>query len=98
MAERKHEADRQRAFPVLHQFPDYVVDRRYVVRIDGMTQSKAVRENRRSQKYRVTVESNSGPQPCPDIECEQNAVHDNDPAAEMIGTIAEQSVEFGSFR
>jgi hypothetical protein len=61
-----------------------------MIRIDRMTQAKAIREKRRSQKHRVTVESDPRPQPCADIEREQDRIDGNDSTAEVIGSIVEQ--------
>ena len=87
--QREHEANCNRALPVLHQLTGYVVDRGDVIRIDGMTQAKAICEKCRSQKHRVTVEGDPRPQPCTDIEREQDRIDGNDSAAEVMGSIVE---------
>jgi len=69
-----------------------------VIRIDSMTQAKAICEKCRSQKHRVAMESDRGPQPCTDVEREQDRVDGNDSAAEVIGSIVEKGGEFGSLR
>jgi hypothetical protein len=72
MAQTKEKADRGRPLAFLHQPPRHVVDRSNMVRIDGVTQSKAIGEHCRSQKDRLMHERRNGPYPCPDIgECEQ---------------------------
>ncbi|MFZ0275644.1 MAG: hypothetical protein WAL60_01780 [Candidatus Sulfotelmatobacter sp.] len=98
MTQREHEANCNRAFSILHQLSGYVVDRSYVIRVNGMTQAKAIREKGGSQKHRVTVESNRSPQPCTDVEREQDRVDGNDSAAEVIGSIIEQVAQFWLYR
>ncbi len=39
---RKHKTNRNRALPLLHQLPRHVVNRRYVICIDGVPQPKAI--------------------------------------------------------
>jgi hypothetical protein len=59
MTQREHEANCDRAFSILHQLARHVVDRGYMIRIDCMTQAKAISEKRSSQQHRVTVKSDS---------------------------------------
>jgi hypothetical protein len=96
--QREQEANCNWALPLLHQLPGYVVDRRDVIRVDSMTQAKAICEKCRSQKHRVAMESDRGPQPRTDVEREQDHVDGNDSAAEVIGSIVEKGGEFGSLR
>ena len=63
VAQREHEADRNRPLPVLHQFAGYIVDGSYVIGIDGVAQTKAIGEERCSQKYWVMVKRHSRPEP-----------------------------------
>src|SRR6202034_1671175 len=70
--QREHEANCNWALSVLHQFPRYIVDRRNVIGVDGMTQTKTVSKKCSAHEHGVTVEGDTRPNPCADIEHEQN--------------------------
>jgi hypothetical protein len=61
-----------------------------MIGVDGMTQSEAVGEKRGPEQHGITVESHASPDPGSDIEGEQDAVHGDDAAAEVIGGIVEE--------
>jgi hypothetical protein len=94
MTQREHEADSDRTFSILHQLARDIVDGRYVIGIDGVAQAEAICEECRSEEHWVMVEGDAGPDPCTDIEREQDAVHGSNAATEVIGGIVEQIRQF----
>ena len=93
MSQREHEADRDRALSFLHQFAGHVVDGGDVVGVDGMTQAEAVGEESGSQQDRVMVKSDGGPEPCSDVESEEDRIDCGDSGAKVSGGIVEQGCE-----
>ena len=61
-----------------------------MVGIDGVAQAEAVSEKRCSQQNRITVEGNAGPEPCRDVEREQDGINGDDPAAKIASSVVEQ--------
>jgi hypothetical protein len=64
-----------------------------MIRIDGVPQAEAIREECSSQKHRVAMEGNACPKPRTKIERHQDAVYYDHSAAEIVSTIPEQTAQ-----
>jgi hypothetical protein len=91
MPEREHEPDGNWALSILHQFPGDIIDGCNMIRIDGVPQAEAIREECSPQKDRVAMEGNGCPQPRTKIEPQQDAVDCDYSTAQIIGAIVEQT-------
>ena len=80
MAEGKKETNGDRPFALLHQFARHVVNRRDVIGIHGMTQTKRIGQERRAQQNRMVMKSNQRPNPCPGIKSNEQRIHGDNPA------------------
>lgn len=69
--ERKHKADSNRSFALLHQLARYIVDCRDVICIHRVAKTKAVCEKCGPKKHRVVMKSGECPKPCTEIERQQ---------------------------
>ena len=81
MPERKEKADGDRPLALLHQLACHIVDRRQMVRIDGVTKSKAVRQHRGPDQDRLMDERHQCPDPGRQIGENENGINCNDPTA-----------------
>ena len=82
MAERKEQARRHRTLPILHQLSRDVVDRRDVVRVDGVSQAEAVRQQRRTQQQRIVTKGHERPRPGAEVGGdERGEQHDDAPSS-----------------
>ena len=79
MAEREHQADRDRPLPLLHELAGDVIDGGDVVCIDGVPQPKAVGQKRRPQQDREVVERDKGPKPGEEVRQHKEDVDREDP-------------------
>jgi len=89
VAKGKEEPDSNRPLALLHQFACDVVDRGDVVRIDRMSQPKAVGNKRRCQQQGVAVKRREGPNPGEQVRGDQDHVERDHFGANMVGCVIE---------
>ena len=87
VAERKEEADPDRALALLHQFAGDVVDRGDVIGVDRMAQAERVGEQRRTEQDRLAAQGDERPKPDEKIAADQNGVDGDQPAARISATL-----------
>ena len=68
MAQRKHEADADGTFSLLHQLARRVINGCYVVGVYRMTQAEAIGEKRGSEKKRRPMEAGDRGTPRGEVE------------------------------
>ena len=91
MAERKEEADADRALALLHELARDVVDRRDMVGVDRVAQAERIGQQRRSEQDRLTAKGNERPEPDENIAADQNGVDGDQPAAQISAALIQDS-------
>ncbi len=90
VAEREKQADPDRPAAFLHQFAGHVVDRRDVIRVEGVPQAKTIGERGRAEEDRIIVEGDNRPQPCGGVEDEQEGIDRDDFAPDVLTAVVEE--------
>ena len=83
MAERKEEADADRALALLHQLARDVVDRRDMVGVDRVAQAEGIGEQRRSEQDRPIAQDDERPEPDENVAADQHGVDGDQSAAQI---------------
>ena len=83
VAERKEEADADRALALLHELARDVVDRRDMIGVDRVAQAERIGEQRRSEQDRPIAEGDERPEPDENIAADQHGVDSDQPAAQI---------------
>ena len=91
MAERKEEADADRALTLLHELAGDVVDRRDMVGVDRVAQAERIGKQRRSQQDRLTSQGDERPDPDENIAADQNGVDGDQPAAQISAAFSQDA-------
>jgi hypothetical protein len=80
----KKKSDADGPFAFLHQLARHVVNRRDMIRIHGVTQTKRVSQKRRAEQNWMIMKSDQRPNPRAEVDADEQRIHEKSPAFDAV--------------